>query len=198
MGETMQANSILGQYKRPNGAVDYPKVFQIPSWERLVALKQLDYTRLNVLIIAALTVAFEAMNLKRGMNEMQILLTAETIIDSAHEDNLSLEDVILFLQNVIKGKYQLSFESMDVPKFMQLFEIYRQERHSAYLEYNYNQHLQFKSTGDATRTASEDPLSKHFSNFADTISELKSTLRYQKKEINTIKQAEKFYGDKNM
>lgn len=190
-GTTMEVNRILKQYKLPDGSANYPVLFQVPTHERIPALAQIDYQRINMLVIGALTMAFEAMNLKRGMNEMQVLMASEMIIESSSEDNLSLEDVILFLQNMIKGKYDMSYESLDVPKFMKLFEIYRQERHSAILEYRENRHLEYKGLGDANRTNNADPLAEHFSKLGETISGLKERLRETSKENYVLKQMDK-------
>lgn len=136
--------------------------------------------------------ALESINLKRGLNEMQILDLSECIIDSASEDNLSFEDIMLFLQNMVRGKYEMSYESMDVPKFMKMLSIYREERKVAIIEYRENMHLHHKGVGDATRTGKEDALSEHFSRMANTISGLREGLRETKKENQTLKNIDKW------
>jgi len=73
-------------------------VFSIPKSERIEALAEVDFSKINSVIIVALTMAFENLNLKRGMNEIQVLNLSEAIIESAAEDDLSLEDLLLFLQ----------------------------------------------------------------------------------------------------
>lgn len=125
------------------------------------------------------------------MNEFQILNLAEEIIDTSSEDNLSLEDLMLFLQNLVRGKYKLSYESFDIPKFMELFEIYRQERHSMILRLRENEHLQFKALGDATRSFSQDALSEHFGNFANTMSMMRENMKELKKENKVLKEIDK-------
>lgn len=135
--------------------------------------------------------AFEAMNQKRGMNEFQILNLAEEIIDTSSEDNLSFEDLMLFLQNLVRGKYKIAYESFDIPKFMELFEIYRQERHKTILELRENQHLQFKALGDANRSFSQDALSEHFGNFANTMSTMRENMKELKKENSVLKKIDK-------
>ena len=198
-GNKREVATILRQFKLQNGAVNYPAVFSIPVNERIPALAAQDFTRINMVIIGALTMAFEAMNQKRGMNELQILNLAEEIIDSSAEDNLSFEDLMLFLQNLVRGKYKIAYESFDIPKFMELFEIYRQERHKTILELRENQHLQYKALGDANRSCREDALSEHFGNFANTMSTMRENLkelRNQNKENAVIKKADKFFKDK--
>lgn len=178
-----------------NGAINYPVILSVPSSERLPVLAKADFTRLNMIIIAALTMAFEAMNMKRGMNEFQILNLAEEIIDTASEDNLSIEDLMLFLQNIVRGKYKLSYESFDIPKFMELFEIYRQERHSAFLRLREDEHLQHKGMGDAERDVKSNPLAEHFGKLGNSLHELKMQLNEKRKESSVIKQAKDFYGE---
>lgn len=186
---------ILKQYKLPTGGVNYLSLMSIPSDERLPVMAKEDFKRTNMLIIGALTMAFESMNQKRGMNEFQILTLAEDIIDTSTEDNLSFQDLILFLQNLVRGKYKIAYESFDIPKFMELFEIYRQERHSELLRYRENEHLQFKGMGSAERSAKSEPLSEHFSKLGNTLHELKSQLRDERKENHVLKQAKEFYGE---
>jgi len=190
-GNKREVATILRQFKLPTGAPNYPAVFSIPVNQRIPALAEQDFTRINLVVIGALTMAFEAMNLKRGMNELQILNLAEEIIDTAAEDNLGLEDLMLFLQNIIRGKYKLSYESFDIPKFMELFEIYRQERHKAILDLRENEHLQFKALGDANRSFRQDALSEHFGNFANTMSTMRENMKELKKENHVLKQMDK-------
>lgn len=103
-----------------------------------------DFESTLAMIVVALTKAFESMNLSRPMNDEQVIELAETIIESSNEDFLALEDVVLFLQGLTRGKYGALYESMDIPKFMLLFEKYRQERHEALMEYRDEQHIQNK------------------------------------------------------
>ena len=184
--------TILKQFKLPEGTPNYPAVFSIPVNQRIPVLAAQDFTRINLVIIGALTMAFEAMNLKRGMNEFQILNLAEEIIDTSSEDNLSLEDLMLFLQNLVRGKYKLSYESFDIPKFMELFEMYRQERHKAILDLRENEHLQFKGLGDANRSHKTDALADHFGNFANAMATIRENMKELKKENKALKQVDKF------
>ncbi len=126
-----EVNQIISLYKTPNGAPNYPVLLELQ--ERLPTMIARDYKKTCAVIVVALTKAFEAMNLSRPMNGDQILELAETIMDSSAEDYLALEDVVLFLQGLVRGKYGALYESMDIPKFMEKFEIYRQERHEAML-----------------------------------------------------------------
>ncbi len=188
----MEIANILKQYKTPSGSVDFPSIMKVPTIDRIYELAKRDYNRINMLIIGALTMAFEAINFKRSVNELQVLAISEAIIEEAEQDNLSLEDVLLFLQGLVRGKYSFSRENMDIGRFFECFEEYRQERHESVLLLRENQHLQFKSLGDATRTAKEDPLSEHFSKMADTLHGLKDSLRETKREYQKLKDIDNF------
>lgn len=188
-GDSRTIALILKQYKTKDGAIDFPAVFTVPSSERLPALYAKDFMRATALVVGALTMAFEKMRFK-NMDGKLINDIAEEVLNSADEDNLSLEDLVLFLQNMTRGKYG-HIESMSLAKFMNMFDKYRDDRHYVCLEYRENEHLQFKGLGDANRLSKQDPLSEHFSRLGDTISNLKSSLKETKKENHVLKQMDK-------
>lgn len=137
-----QVMNSLKPYKT-RGLNNYPALLSIN--ERLPDLYKTDPQQVSGAITVALAMAFESMNLSRPMNEDQILDLVETIIDSSEEDRLALEDVVLFLQGLTRGKYGALYESMDIPKFMEKFEIYREERHQALMNHRYESHVRNKS-----------------------------------------------------
>ena len=63
------------------------------------------------------------------MRPEQIIDLTDAIIESAGEDQLAIEDLLLFLQGLLGGKYGRMYESMDMPKFFEFFEQYREQRH---------------------------------------------------------------------
>lgn len=136
-----------------------------------------DYQGTLDLVVAGVALAMESMNLKRPMTAEQINDLAEEIVDTANEDNLGLEDLMLFMQGLTRGKYGELYESMDIPKFMEKFELYRQDRHTERLRIRENEHLQYKSMGPTERTNEPDPLSEHFSKFASTLSTLRQNVK---------------------
>lgn len=185
---------ILKQYKLPNGSANFPALFYVPTSERLPAMAKRDFDSTLKLIIGAVAMALKSMGIKRSLNEFQILTLAEEIIDTSDEDNLSLEDLVLFLQYLSRGKYG-NIDDLSIPRFFNLFEIYRQERHSTRLNMLENEHLQYKGMGDTNRMTNSDPLAEHFNKLGSSLHELRMSLNQQKKESNTIKQAKDFYGE---
>lgn len=194
-GNKKQIALILRQYKSPGGGINFPAVFNIHSQERIPILAAQNFERITMIVIAAITMAMESMNLKRGLNALQILDLSENMIDSSHDDNLSLADILLFLQKVVNGEYEMSYESIDIPKFMRMFKEYREERTDAILEYRENQHVHHKALGDSSRTAKDDPLSEHFGQLGLRISEMKAALS-ERKQTETMQKADKFFEGK--
>jgi hypothetical protein len=141
-GNKAEINLSLKQYKNQNGVVKFDSLFEIPSTNRLPAL---PVEEILPVLTAGLTLAFETMNLVRGVSDNQLIDLAETILESSSEDNLSLEDVMLFLQKLTRGEYGKLYESMDIPKFMEFFEKYREERWQALQELRYEQSVQHKT-----------------------------------------------------
>lgn len=141
---------MLSLKRFKNGSsYDYPAVMSV--YERLPGMVKRDPQGTTALIVVGLTMAFENMNLSRPMNDGQIMDLADTILESSEEDCLALEDVMLFLQGLTRGKYGPLFESMDIPKFMEKFELYRKERHLALLQYREEKNSQYKVTGRMDR-----------------------------------------------
>ena len=143
----------------------------------------------TALVVGALTMAFEKMRFKK-MDGVLINNIAEEILDSCDEDNLALEDLVLFLQYMVRGKYG-NLEEISVSKFMNLFDKYRDERTSAIHDIRLNEHLQYKGLGESERSSKSDPLSEHFSSLGDTIASLKDSLKETKKENHVLKQIDK-------
>lgn len=138
----------LAKFKE-RGIIAFDKVLAISTSERIPAITKDEKGRMEVLVAlsAALKSAFSNMNLKLGMNEDQVIDLADHIIDQSHEDNLAIEDVLLFLQKLILSEYGKLYDRMDMPKFFEQFEAYRQERHSAVLAIRDEQHTNAKAIG---------------------------------------------------
>lgn len=193
-GDNRTMGLILKQYKFKNGDINFPAIFSsVPSSERLPALFKNDMFQATALVVGALTMAFKRMRLKKVDGEL-INDIAEDVLDSSDEDNLSMEDLVLFLGNMIRGKYG-DIEDISVTKFMRLFDKYRNERTAAMEEIRVNEHLQFKGMGDATKSNQPNPLAEHFANIGARIVEMKDALS-EKKQTDTMQKADKFFEGK--
>lgn len=140
---------------KQDGKVMHDKTLAIPSSERITALTRSEdgYKQIYTILVLHLQQTFTNLNLKRGFNEDQLLELADMIIEEAREDNLSLEDVLLFLQQLITGKAGKIYDRLDTPAFFELFEGYRQERHLALTYLRYEAEINYKAQGDTTRTS---------------------------------------------
>lgn len=87
------------------------------------------------------------------MSIEQIFLLADIIIDDSESDNLSIQDVFLFCAKLASGKMGKLYESLDVSKFMDIFEIHREERHKEMLAFKYESHVNNKAMGDTERVS---------------------------------------------
>jgi hypothetical protein len=182
-GNREQIPLILKQYKTKTGAENFPALFSIPVDQRLSKMAENDYSEAISLVTGAITMAMEMLNLKTPMNPLQIVDLSDAIIDTAGEDNLSLEDVVLFLQNLTRGKYNPLYESLDVAKFMEKFEIYRQERHEAVLALRENQHLEYKGLGDPTRSIKpETDFDEHLQSYTSKLQEKNDEIKLLRRE----------------
>lgn len=192
-GNKREMSLILRQYKLQTGATDFPAILSIPSSDRIATMAKNDFAGVNALIGGALTVAFEAMNFKRSFTADQIWDLSEAIIDTSGEDNLAFEDLMIFLQNLVWGKYDMSHESIDIPKFMKYFEIYRQERYEALMDYRENEHLALKDSGKVDRsTKPETAFEEHLQSYARKLQEKNDEIKLLRKERNKNFQQDNF------
>ena len=151
-------NLALKEFKNELGSPNFPALLSIPRSERLPALVKADYKKASAICLTSIAMALETMNLVRPMSNNQVIDLVDTILETCSEDNLAIEDLVLFLQKLIRGEYGSNYESMDIPKFMEKFEQYREERHKALINFREEEHSQFKGSGDSNRTTGEDQL----------------------------------------
>lgn len=194
-GETRMITAILKQYKS-GSEINYPAIFNIPTSDRLPALISKDFMQATALVVGALTIAFERLNFKKKVNEVAALINniADEIIDTADEDNLSLEDLMLFLQGVVRGKYIATAE-LSVPKFMNAFTEYREERWQAALDLRDQKEQGYKTLGDDNwfqRNNMISPIDKELMDYRKKIQDRKDEAALLKRENEILKQQRDF------
>lgn len=185
-GKHQEVNLILRQYKDEYGLVKFENVLSIPRSERIPELAKRDFKRILMLTIGAITMAIKSLNQKNGLNEIQILDLSEAIIDTANEDNLAFEDLMLFLQKLVRGEYEIG-ETMNIPKFLKVFEIYRENRWQELNRIRNEIHTQHKVCGDIGKSTVKDELSEHFASFGSRINEMKNQIQNLKEQNNSLK-----------
>ena len=118
-----------------NGQVSLKKVLEIPEDGRIPTLiKNFGIEKVHAVIVARLTLFVNNYNVVRPMNATQIVTTAAAIIDSAHEDHLAVEDLLLFFDGAMKNYYGRILDHIDQHVIFEMFEKYRQQRHEAFIE----------------------------------------------------------------
>lgn len=138
---------------KDQGIVQFDRVLSIPSGERIQALikEEEGYMNVAAALTASIKSAMENINLKLPLSENQLVELAGLIIEESAEDNLALEDVLLFLQQLVNGKAGKIYDRMDIPRFFEMFEAYRQERHLMHKRIQEEKHANFKALGDNER-----------------------------------------------
>lgn len=188
-GNQTEIKNRLAIFK-PGGKLSVLKTLEIPSEERIPALikQENGFIRVAAVLGAYLKQAMENLNLRSNFNEDQLVNLIEMVIDESSYDNLGIEDVVLFLEQMVTGKSGVLYDRIDTPTFFQMFENYRQERHSALLKYRENKHLEYKGLGDPNRsTKKETAFEEHLSQFTNKLQTMKDELEEQKQENKRLR-----------
>lgn len=115
------------------------------------ALAAEDRLYVHKIISAQIEYTMKFFNVANGLSIEQVFLLADQIIDESAEDQLSLQDVFVFLQKLGTGKMGVVYNRLDIPSIMELFEVHRQERHSEYLKAKEEISIQHKAYGPSER-----------------------------------------------
>jgi hypothetical protein len=144
------------RYKEKGEALPMRVIELVPVSERLPALtKTYGAEKISGILSIAITKALNNFNLRVGMNPEQIMQLAYSLIDEAEQDQLAIQDILLFLDGMVKYKYGKVYDRMDMPTFFEMLEKYREERHQAYMNGKDEAHAQFKAMGNSNRTSQE-------------------------------------------
>lgn len=144
------------RYKEKGESLPLKVIELVPVSERLPALtKTYGVEKISGILSIAITKALNNFNLRVGMNAEQIMQLSYSLIEEAEQDQLAIQDVLLFLDGMVKYKYGKVYDRMDMPTFFEMLEKYRDERHSAYMNGKEEAHAQFKAMGDSNRTSQD-------------------------------------------
>jgi hypothetical protein len=152
VGSTGQVFNEMCRYKDKGNPMPLAIIENIPVSSRLPALAESYGTdKIAAVVAKAITRTLSNFNLRVGMNADQVLELAYALIDSSAEDQLAFEDIMLFLDGMIKSKYGKVYDRMDMPTFFEMLEVYREQRHQAYIQKRDEDHAQWKGSGDSNR-----------------------------------------------
>jgi len=186
-GNNREITNILKQYKEPSGIIKFDEVMKVPLSDRLPSLAEKNIMHATMLVVAAITMAFEKMSMKKKVDGVLINNIADEVIDTCGEDNLGMEDLMLFLQGLVRGKYGNN-DDMTVSKFMNLFELYREERHKAIVEHREKEADYLDSLGDPTdRIKGKTLLDEQLASYASRIQEKNDEIKLLRREQNDKK-----------
>jgi hypothetical protein len=147
---------------REKWVVKYEKSLAIPMDQRIPELTKTPEGRkkVSIAIASSMLSAFQHIDSAK-MSAATIKEIAEGVIDSSNEDQLSIEDVLLFLKDLLMGKYGKIRGALDMPGFFEIFERYRDERYQTLKKIRWEEHLTYKSLGDSNRAFDELPLRRN-------------------------------------
>ena len=144
------------RYKEKGEPNHIAVIANVPVSERLPALAKLyGPEKISAVLNLAITKTLNSFNLRVGMNPDQIAELAYELINEAEQDQLALQDILLFLDGLPKYKYGKVYDRMDMPTFFEMLEVYREQRHIAYMKAKEEESTQFKAYGDTNRMSIE-------------------------------------------
>lgn len=150
-------NMYLQKFKSSEKEANYGELIKIPNSDRIVAMAERDMRGTVTSIAVALTLAIETLNLKITMTPIQIVDCAEVIVDSAKEDKIAMEDVLVFLQKLTRGQYGELYGVIDQAKLLGFFDKFRDERYLEAVRIRDAKTQEFKELGDANTYERENP-----------------------------------------
>jgi len=166
------------RYKEKGEPLPYEVIKHIPVSDRLPGLaKTYGIDKMVTVLSIAITKTMSNFNLRVGMTSDQIVELSLMLIESAEEDNLAFEDIMLFLDGMLKYKYGKVYDRMDIPTFFEMLENYREQRHKEFVRIKEEFELSLKGMGDQTRTTAEDQLRSALDKLSGSIGATKNSLK---------------------
>ena len=153
----MIANLVINQYQNEK-EVKWDALLGIPVGDRIPGLiERYGNKTMYRLLVMILKEFFGSLPLPRYKKptETKTSVTACQLMLTSYEDQLALEDVILFLQRVKAGVYGSIKNLADPIILFTLLEIYRKGRHEAYHKIKAEKEASLKALGPVERTAPE-------------------------------------------
>ena len=151
------SNLVAQQYIQGKDIL-FDKLLSVPVADRIPGLMerygQKTVHRMLLMILREFAFTIPLPRYKK-MSDTKLSVLACELMLTAAEDQLSLEDVIVFLNRAKAGVYG-SIQSMTTTtSITNLLEKYRQVRHEAYVKMKAEQEAHLKAVGPVERTAQE-------------------------------------------
>lgn len=156
VGSTGQVYNQMCRWKDKGNALPMRVIEQIPVKDRLPGLVETyGIDKVSAILAKAIQKTLANFNLRVGMNADQVMELSLQLIDSSNEDQLAFEDIMLFLDGMVKFKYGKVYDRMDMPTFFEMLEVYRDQRHQEFMRHKEEKESQFKAYGDTTRMSND-------------------------------------------
>jgi hypothetical protein len=136
----------------------FAKLLAIPLTERIPALShEYGLKRMHQLVKLVLQECCQwmAQSKSKKLTETKISVIACDLLLVAEEDQLSLEDLIVFFELAKEGEWGIFKGNLTHSSLMLLLEQFRQRRYEAYLQYREEKFLEQKSRGPQERISPE-------------------------------------------
>lgn len=163
------ANLALQQYVKEEKA-DFELLLSIPLKERIPGLvTEYGLKRMHKLVKLILQEFCYSVALPKSkkLTETKTSVCACDLILAAEEDQLSLEDLIVFFELAKAGKYGKFKGLLTHYSIMQKLEEFRQQRFDAYVRIKAQKEAEQKSLGPAERISPEPTAIKHLFDNSD-------------------------------
>jgi hypothetical protein len=149
-GDQQLVKTMLKPFQSGAG-LDFLMLAKIPTSERIPALAKENKPYIHKFIVAQIEYTMKFFNLSNSLSIEQIFLLADQIIDESDQDNISIQDVFIFLQRLATGKMGVVYNRLDIPSVMEMFDKYRDERIDEILKIKEEIHINHKASGDPER-----------------------------------------------
>ncbi|HEU4903186.1 MAG TPA: hypothetical protein VFT06_10345 [Flavisolibacter sp.] len=170
-------------YSSP-GVVNFIAVQSIPLYGRIPNLTHVYGTdKVHVVVLALLKRFNDDLNLVRPMTAEQLDSCAWELIMTSEEDQLAIEDYVLFFKGALQGKYGRILDRLDQQTVFTLLEEYREQRWQALQAYKLEQHENQKGQGPSERSVQRNELAEQMANIAGRLGDVREKLKEQR-EIN--------------
>lgn len=170
------ANLALQQYTR-EGEPQFEQLLSLPLKERIPALvMEYGLKRMHRMVKMILQEYVYNIPLPKykKLNDTRISVCAIELIIASAEDQLSIEDLIVFLEASRRGRYGKIRGSLTHAGIMLHLEQYRQERYDRYVLLKAEREKALKGEGPTERTSPQPTAIKHlFSELEDDVVPLK-------------------------
>ena len=154
-GDFLQSSLIIQKYLKGE-VVKFDQVLAIPLFDRIPNLTHVyGVEAIHGIVTALLTGFSNSFNVVRPMSTTQIVQCAYDLVMTSQEDQLSLEDYVLFFKGAREGKYGRILDRLDQPTIFEMLEQYRQQRYETLRSLREEQYINFRASGPTDR-ASED------------------------------------------